>query len=777
MRNRVVLFSIFFVVCLLAMPAHGQRIMQKLGRGLVAVKSGTGTYLSWRLWGTEQGTDIAFNIYKGTTKLNTAPITTSTNYQDTSTGTGDYSVKAIIGGVEEATGEKAMLNLQNDYLEIPLKDAAGRAIHLGYVGDLDGDGEMEYIVDRVSTNISQYVDAYHRDGTFMWRVDMGPNSTNTDLSLSGPDTISVGHADNEAVFDVDSDGKDEVVLRGGNGMIFGDQKVLAASTTATDSFIVAIDGKTGAQKGKECAVPQDLKSTGNVTGHFSSAYWDGVHPSLYYKGKAGGTKAMMDMGFDFKDGAWSLRFKAVRADPIKGFPNNHNVRCIDLDADGIDECVNGGYAIKGDGSVFWNQASQGILHGDRWHIGDLDPTRPGLEGWCIGQRSGYDWAYYDAKTGTVLRKVGAGTTDLSRGTCGDVDPTHKGYECWTGGKVYNNADLSTATTMTTTPPAQIGSSSPPQNFRIWWDGDVLSENLDDVTISKWSYPGATGLTFTSKKLEGVSSWRQAVPLYGDMFGDWREEVLLENTAGTAIRIYTTTIVTDKRIYTLMHDPEYRNSMNEKGYQQSHMVDFYLGDGMTDPPRPNITYPNGCVGCAGAGGGATTGAAGAGGGGTTEAGGAGGGATIVVGGASGGAGAAGGRGGRGGNTVGGGGTTVPGVTTAANTGGTVGPGGTPGTGGAAGGNPATKASTVVDTGGSVVSGTGGETAVAPETGGSTGGGAEGGAVGGEGGTIAPHAAEGSGCSCAIGAASGHASAGYLVAMLGMLGVVLSRRRRR
>jgi hypothetical protein len=157
----------------------------------------------------------------------------------------------------------------------------------------------------------------------MWRVDMGPNSTNTDLSLSGPDTISVGHADNEAAFDVDGDGKGEVVLRGGNGMIFGDGKVLAASTTATDSFIVAIDGVTGAEKGKECAVPQDLKSTGNVTGHFSSAYFDGVHPSLYYKGKAGGTKAMMDMGFDFKDGAWSLRFKAVR-NPINNFPNNHN---------------------------------------------------------------------------------------------------------------------------------------------------------------------------------------------------------------------------------------------------------------------------------------------------------------------------------------------------------------------------------------------------------------------------------------------------------------------
>jgi len=48
----------------------------------------------------------------------------------------------------------------------------------------------------------------------MWRIDMGPNSTNTDLSLSGPDTISCGHADNEAVFDVDSDGKDELYSEG-----------------------------------------------------------------------------------------------------------------------------------------------------------------------------------------------------------------------------------------------------------------------------------------------------------------------------------------------------------------------------------------------------------------------------------------------------------------------------------------------------------------------------------------------------------------------------------
>jgi rhamnogalacturonan endolyase len=744
--------------------------MEKLGRGFVAVGGGTGgTLLSWRLYGTEQGTDVAFNVYKGTTKLNSAPITTSTNYQDTAAGGTDYTLKAIIGGVEEATGTKAMA-LPNGYLEIPLKDAAGRKIHLAYVGDLDGDGEYEYVVDRFLNNVSQYVDAYKRDGTFMWRVDMGPNSTNTDLSRSGPDTISCGHADDETVYDIDSDGKAELLLRGGNGMIFGDGKTLSASTTQTDSFIVAVDGVTGAEKGKEVAVPQDLKSTGNVTGHFSIAYWDGVHPSLYFKGKAAGTAAMMDMGFDFKDSAWSMRFKVVRT-PMNSFPNDHQVRCVDLDRDGIDECVNGGYAIKGDGTVFWNMGSQSISHGDRWHIGAMDPNPSAdLLGWGVGQSSGYDWYRYNAKTGTVLQKYGAGSADVNRGTCGDVDPTSPGYECWTAKDgIYSLDGSKNLKPGNGAAGTAVDSYDPAVNFRIWWDGDVLSENLDGNIVSKYAYPGMPSGGFTTVTLEGIYGARNAAPLYGDMFGDWREEVLLEKSDSSGFRVYTTAIPTEKRIYTLVHNPEYRNSMNEKGYIQSHMLDYYLGDGMTDPPRPNITYPDGCVGCAGAGGGGTTGAAGAGGG------------TTVVGGAGGGAGATGGRGGSGGGGRGGaGGSTGLVVTTVPDTGGTVGPGGTsaggPATGGAAGGTPTTVANTVANTGGTVVIGSGGTTAVVPPTGGSTGSGSEGGASA-ESGTSGAAAAASSGCSCAIGATSGRASAGYLIAMLGVLGLALNRRRRR
>jgi hypothetical protein len=540
-----------------------------------------------------------------------------------------------------------------------------------------------------------------------------------------------------------------------------------------DSWITAIDGMTGAEKGTRIKVPDDLASIGNITGHFGIAYFDGVHPTFMFKGKVGGTKAMMDMAFDFKDNAWSMRWKFVD-DPIKDYTNNHQIRCLDINGDGVDEFVNGGYARDGTGKILWNLTPQNIVHGDRWHIGKFNPTGD-MIGWGIGQNATYDWYEYDAKTGAILRKYGAGGKDLARGDCGDVDPTHLGYECWTDGKVFNMVDL-TGT--------QIGSSGPPQNFRIWWDGDVLSEQLDGGTISKWSYPGIPSGGFSKVTLPGIFADGNRPPLYGDMFGDWREELMMEQSGGATLRIYTTAIPTEKRLYTLMHNPEYRNGMVENGYTQSRFVDYYLGEGMTDPPKPNITYPDGCVGCAGAGGGGTTGAAGASGsGGKTGTGGAGSGGSMVSGGtpSTGGASATGGRGGRGGSVAASGGNpTTGGTTVAVDTGGSgmAGAGGTSAAGGepGTGGSPATGGSTVVATGGSGVAGAGGTSAVLPGTGGSTSNGTSGGAAGASG-TSGAHAAAGSGCSCAIGASSGRASAGYFVVMLVALGLVLNRRRKR
>jgi len=75
----------------------------------VAVGGATGGATSVvRLYGTEQGTDVAFNVYKGTTKLNATPITTSTNYLDSAAGGHRLHSEAIVGGVEERPDKGAV---------------------------------------------------------------------------------------------------------------------------------------------------------------------------------------------------------------------------------------------------------------------------------------------------------------------------------------------------------------------------------------------------------------------------------------------------------------------------------------------------------------------------------------------------------------------------------------------------------------------------------------------------------------------------------------------
>ena len=78
-------------------------------------------------------------------------------------------------------------------------------------------------------------------------------------------------------------------------------------------------------------------------------------------------------------------------------------------------------------------------------------------------------------------------------------------------------------------------------------------------------------------------------LTADILGDWREEVIWRTSDSKYLRIYTTTAVTNHRIYTLMHDPVYRLSIawQNVAYNQPPHTGFYLGEGMSTPPRPDI----------------------------------------------------------------------------------------------------------------------------------------------------------------------------------------------
>ena len=93
--------------------------------------------------------------------------------------------------------------------------------------------------------------------------------------------------------------------------------------------------------------------------------------------------------------------------------------------------------------------------------------------------------------------------------------------------------------------------------------------------------------------EGCSSnnGTKATPTLGaDLFGDWREEVVFRTDDNQSLRIYTTTIPTEHRLYTLMQDPQYRLSITWQnvGYNQPPHPSFFLGHGMKKPPYPKIT---------------------------------------------------------------------------------------------------------------------------------------------------------------------------------------------
>jgi hypothetical protein len=94
---------------------------------------------------------------------------------------------------------------------------------------------------------------------------------------------------------------------------------------------------------------------------------------------------------------------------------------------------------------------------------------------------------------------------------------------------------------------------------------------------------------TGSGVSSITGTKSTPVLSGDLFGDWREEVIWRTTDSRALRIYTTTAATDRRIHTLVHDAQYRVALawQNTAYNQPPHPSFFLGNGMTNPPKPNI----------------------------------------------------------------------------------------------------------------------------------------------------------------------------------------------
>ena len=264
----------------------------------------------------------------------------------------------------------------------------------------------------------------------------------------------------------------------------------------------------------------------------------------------------------------------------------HSLSVGDVDGDGCDEITYGSAAINNDGTLLY---STGLGHGDALHLSDLDPDRPGLEVFMVHESRPYGADLRDARTGELLFHETA-ADDTGRGVAADIDGNHRGFEYW---HIFNRAVYDIKGNI-------ISNQLPSCNFRIYWDGDLQDELLANKGqrphfpsyIEKWDGEKAVPLPLTSYLSPLPShlydlghsascNWTKATPcLQADLFGDWREEVILWDTSDAAhLNIFTTNIPTPYAVPTLMHDNIYRLGIcwQNTAYNQPPHLGYYLPD--------------------------------------------------------------------------------------------------------------------------------------------------------------------------------------------------------
>ncbi|MCU0797217.1 MAG: autotransporter-associated beta strand repeat-containing protein [Akkermansiaceae bacterium] len=596
---------------LLTVSLSAQRVMEDLGRGVVAMRTGSGsTYVSWRMLGSDPD-DIRFNLYRsvggGTPlKLNANPLATTTDFQDSPGTTAlnagiSYHVRPVIGNIEQAASASWSLAPNpptQRWFDLPFSTDPGADgpydTKFAWVGDFDGDGEYDILCDRLSTlggdGYVQYLEAYLRNGTLLWRMNMGPNSTSqADIYRPGSSAISTGDGDNVTCFDINGDGRAEAIVRTAHGVtVTQPAGQTVASITASNNnsqFLSVIDGMSGAEIAR-APVPNAWAQHGPLQSKCFIAYLDGKRPSvvLYgYNRATNGTFYRQWTAWDWVGGQLSQRWTWTQNTATQPGSEGHQVRIADVDNDGRDEIVDIGHVMDDNGTQLYVTE---LTHGDRFHVTDMNPDWPGMEMFAIQQNNStyLATAYLDAATGAFHRKWYASeVVDVGRGIAADIMPGIRGLEMFsTQPNVYDAR-------------GEIALGNHPFPYEgLWWDGDSGREFIagangtgSSTIIDKFNPATGGNTRLLSPYNDNVHSAFGGRPAFwGDILGDWREEIVLVRNDYAGLRIYTTTTPAQDRRRTLMHNAQYRVQTTTKGYVQASYVDYYLGFETTeDPPQP------------------------------------------------------------------------------------------------------------------------------------------------------------------------------------------------
>ncbi|MGH3371539.1 MAG: rhamnogalacturonan lyase, partial [Nocardioidaceae bacterium] len=451
-----------------------------------------------------------------------------------------------------------------NFLDVPIQAPAGGTTPDGVaysysandasVGDLDGDGRYEIVLMWTPSNSKDnsqagytgitYLDAYRLDGQRLWRINLGPN-------------IRAGaHYSPFMVYDLDNDGRAEVALKTADGTVDGRGRVIgdryadhrnsSGYVLLGAEYLTVFDGATGGAIDTVDYDPPrgDVAAWGDAYGNrvdrflAAVAYLDGERPSLVFS-RGYYTRTVL-AAYDFADGKLHKRWRFDTDNPgLSGYAGqgNHNLSVGDVDRDGKDEITFGAMAIDDDGRPLYNT---GLGHGDALHLGDLDPTRAGLEVMDVHEHTDaeYGMEMRDAATGEILWGVFTGK-DTGRGMAADIDPRFPGDEAW--GATITNAEQIPLTGVYSARGDLIAPTIPSStNGGIWWDGDLLRELQDGNRIDKWNHLTSTTANLLTATGAASNNGTKANPsLQADLFGDWREEIVWRSDDSSELRIYTT----------------------------------------------------------------------------------------------------------------------------------------------------------------------------------------------------------------------------------------------
>ncbi len=580
----------------LVVSAQSTGPLERLQRGVFALKTDNGNvFVSWRLLATDPA-GTSFNLYRtrpgsAPVKLNANALAGPTGFTDTDApeSSVSYFVRPVWQGREFDPSPAWTLDAAaspRPYLEIPIQRPAEGPDYTysandGSIGDVDGDGVHEFFLKWDPSNAHDnshsgrtgnvYLDCYRLDGTRLWRIDLGKN-------------IRAGaHYTQFIVYDFDGDGRAELACKTADGTTDGAGIVIgnASADHRNDNgyilrgpeFLTVFNGLTGAAIDTVPYVPGRHPDTTDPTGDQLKAEWGDGYGNRVDRFVAGlasldgkTTSLIMCRGYYTRTVlvAWDLvAGKLVRRwifDSASGPSSNrdyagqgnHQLSIADVDADGKDEIIYGAMTLDDTGKGLYTTK---LHHGDALHVGDLDPTRPGLETFSPHEAPGSNGkigsSFRDARTGKVLWTTSA-DRDVGRGVAFDIDPRHPGAEAWASnsGNLYNAK-------------GKVISEKRPgsMNFAAWWDGDPQRELLDRNHISKWNPADSSETRLLTAEGASSNNGTKSNPvLSGDLFGDWREEVVFRADDSSALRIYATPIPTPHRLITLLHDRQYRYAL-------------------------------------------------------------------------------------------------------------------------------------------------------------------------------------------------------------------------